>query len=132
MREKVLSVTANDCRWEYFRGTGAGGQKRNKTSNCVRCTHELSGAVGEARDSRSQRDNRESAFRRMCESKKMQTWLRIETARRIGKLMQIDDAVDREMKRIRVDRKNSSGLWEEWPDHEQPAGAFSEGDAAPS
>ena len=130
MREKVLSVTANDCRWEYFRGTGAGGQKRNKTSNCVRCTHELSGAVGEARDSRSQRDNRESAFRRMCESKKMQTWLRIETARRIGKLMQIDDAVDREMKRIRVDRKNSSGLWEEWPDHEQPAGALSEGDAA--
>ena len=130
MREKVLSVTANDCRWEYFRGTGAGGQKRNKTSNCVRCTHEPSGAVGEARDSRSQRDNRESAFRRMCESKKMQTWLRIETARRIGKLMQIDDAVDREMKRIRVDRKNSSGLWEEWPDHEQPAGDLSEGDAA--
>ena len=132
MREKVLSVTANDSRWEYFRGTGAGGQKRNKTSNCVRCTHEPSGAVGEARDSRSQRDNRESAFRRMCESKKMQTWLRIETARRIGKLMQIDDAVDREMKRIRVDRKNTAGLWEEWPDHEQSAGVLSEGDAAQS
>lgn len=131
MRERVVSVTANDCRWEYFRGTGAGGQKRNKTSNCVRCTHEPSGAVGEARDSRSQRDNREAAFKRMAQSQKMQSWLRIETARRVGALMQIDEAVDRQMKRIRVDRKNDRGLWEEWHD-EQSAGDTPEGEAAQS
>lgn len=114
MREKIVSVTANDMRWEYFRGTGAGGQKRNKTSNCVRCTHEPSGAVGEARDSRSQRENRESAFGKCVRSPAFQKWLRIETSRRTGVEMQLQDEVERQMRAVRVERKNEDGLWEEW------------------
>lgn len=114
-RQPLVSVTASDCRWEYFRGTGAGGQKRNKTSNCARCTHEPSGAVGEARDSRSQRDNREVAFGKMVRSEKFKTWLRLECARVTGKEAQINDDVDRQMRGgIRVERKNERGLWEEW------------------
>lgn len=48
MREPIVTVTAADCRWDYYRGSGAGGQHRNKTSSAVRCTHEPSGAVGQS------------------------------------------------------------------------------------
>lgn len=43
-RKPILSVTKKDCRWDYYVGSGKGGQKRNRTSNCVRCTHIDSGA----------------------------------------------------------------------------------------
>ena len=36
MKEKLFTVTANDCTWTYYRGSGPGGQKKNKTSNCRR------------------------------------------------------------------------------------------------
>jgi len=29
-RKLLFSVTAKDCRWDYFKGTGAGGQKKLK------------------------------------------------------------------------------------------------------
>lgn len=109
--EAILSITAADCRWEYFRGTGAGGQKRNKTSNCVRVTHDPSGAVGEARDSRSQRTNREVAFHKMAESAAMQKWIRLEVARRTGKLLEINEAVDRAMRSVKVEGKDENGRW---------------------
>ena len=55
MTKKLLfSVTAADCRFDYYRGSGKGGQKRNKTSSAVRCTHIASGAVGASDDTRSQ------------------------------------------------------------------------------
>ncbi len=117
-KELLMSVTASDCRWEYFRGSGAGGQKRNKTSNCVRCTHEPSGAVGEARDSRSQRENRETAFRRMATSKAFQIWIRIESARLTGQQLQIEETVEKELHKISVECKNEKGLWQPWVDAE--------------
>lgn len=113
----IISVTAKDCRWEYFRGTGAGGQKRNKTSNCCRCTHEPSGAVGEARDSRSQRDNREEAFGKMARSPTFQRWLRLETARVTGKEMEINAEVDRQIRKVRCDVKEN-GVWREARDED--------------
>ena len=54
MRELLFSVTAKDCRFDYYRGSGAGGQHRNKTESAVRCTHLASGAVGQAEDHREQ------------------------------------------------------------------------------
>lgn len=114
MRERVVSVTAADMVWMYFRGTGPGGQKRNKTSNCVRCFHEPSGSVGEARESRSQRENREAAFRKCVQTPTFQRWIKLETARRVGTLMQIEEEVERQMTKVRVDRKDERGLWEEW------------------
>ena len=70
MDEKKLlfSVTAKDCRWDYYRGSGKGGQKRNKTSSAVRCTHTASGAVGKAEDTDSQVKNKKLAFTRMAKS----------------------------------------------------------------
>ena len=53
------------CRWEQFRGSGPGGQKRNKTSNAVRLTHAPTGVSATAGESRSLSENKLYALRRL-------------------------------------------------------------------
>lgn len=110
---RMFSVAAHDCRWEYFRGSGAGGQHRNKTSSAVRCTHEPSGAVGEAEDSRSQHDNKVLAFGRMARSDKFRIWLKVDAARRFGYDAAARDAVEKAMTPhlLRIEVKDESGRW---------------------
>lgn len=70
MRERILSVTAADCSWEYFPAGKNGGQNGNKNSTACRVTHVASGARGESREHKSQLQNRKAAFGRMVESQK--------------------------------------------------------------
>ncbi len=109
-RELLFSVTAKDCDWSYTRGTGNGGQKKNKTNSAVHCTHRESGAHGYAEDTRIQSKNRSLAFERMSKTKEFQEWHKLETMRRNGMQAVIEDNVEREMKRIRVEVKED-GLW---------------------
>jgi len=53
------------CRVETLRAGGPGGQHQNKTESAVRLTHEPSGTVVTARDSRSQHRNRQLALERL-------------------------------------------------------------------
>jgi hypothetical protein len=53
------------CREDHFRGSGPGGQKRNKTSNGVRLLHEPTGMLVTATESRSLKENRIHAIRRL-------------------------------------------------------------------
>ena len=93
-RKLILSITASDCRFDYFKGSGTGGQKKNKTSSAVRCTHIASGAVGQSQDGRSQLHNKQTAFVRMAETTKFKNWLRVETARKLG----MEEEVERKVK----------------------------------
>jgi len=111
-RKLLFSVTAKDCRWDYYRCPGAGGQKVNKTSSGVRCTHTASGAVGQSCDERVQHVNKKLAFKRMAETTKFKNWHRMEVARRTGVLENIERTVEREMKRIKVEIKDD-GIWTE-------------------
>lgn len=111
--ELLFSVTGKDCEWSYTRGTGKGGQKKNKTSSAVHCFHRPSGAHGYSEATRSQRDNREDAFRKMAESKQFQTWNRLEAAKRMGRLKEIEESVEREMRRIKLEVKDEKGRWVE-------------------
>lgn len=54
-----------DCEMQFFRGSGPGGQNRNKTETGVRLSHIPSGIVVEAEDERSQAQNRKHAFERL-------------------------------------------------------------------
>jgi protein subunit release factor B len=111
-KELLFSVTADDCRFDYYRGSGAGGQKRNKTSSAVRCTHLASGAVGQAEDHRSQHENKRLAFIRMAETRKFKGWHRTEIARLTGELAEIETRVDTAMRdhNLLVEKK-VDGLW---------------------
>lgn len=110
-KELLFSVTAKDCRWDYYRGSGAGGQHRNKTESAVRCTHLASGAVGQAEDDRSQHKNKRLAFERMAKTKKFQSWARMEACRVTGKLAEMEERIDRELRvntRVEV---QENGRW---------------------
>jgi protein subunit release factor B len=66
-RTLVLSVTLKDCDVQTFRAGGNGGQNQNKRDTGVRIIHRASGARGEARDERSQLQNKRLAFKRMTD-----------------------------------------------------------------
>lgn len=68
MKTLLLSVTLKDCHVETKRGSGKGGQNRNKRDTAVRIVHPPSGAVGESQEQRSQLQNKKAAFRRMAET----------------------------------------------------------------
>jgi protein subunit release factor B len=109
-KELLFSVTASDCDWQYLRGTGPGGQKRNKTESKVRCVHRASGAVGESDLTRSQAQNKQIAFRKMAESKEFKIWHRIETARLMGDKITIEEKVDQAMaeKNLKIEGKKDN------------------------
>jgi hypothetical protein len=67
MSSRLLNDAAllAECREDHYRGSGPGGQKRNKTSNGVRIVHEPSGVIVTATESRSLAENRLHAIRRL-------------------------------------------------------------------
>lgn len=83
MKRKLFSITPQDCREERYRGSGAGGQNRNKRDTGVRFTHEPSGAVGESEAQRSQLQNRQEAFRKMAKSARFIMWAKAQGQARI-------------------------------------------------
>lgn len=108
----ILSITRDDFEWQFTKGSGKGGQKRNKTSSAVRCFHEPSGASGYSEAGRSQAQNRKDAFRKLTESREFQSWLRLETARRLGKEAALKEEVEKQMQasNLKVEWK-VNGLW---------------------
>lgn len=65
-REVIFHAEASDFRVDTYRGTGPGGQHRNKTDSCVRITHLASGLVASCCTSRSQGQNKKIAFRALA------------------------------------------------------------------
>lgn len=112
-KRKIFSVSLSDCRVDTFRAGGKGGQHQNKTETGVRITHLPSGAVGEARDSRSQAQNKVAAFLRMAETAAFTRWVKIEAARRLGRPSP-EEIVDDQMQleHIRTEGK-VDGKWTE-------------------
>ena len=78
LKKLLFSVTIKDCEIQTFCAGGKGGSNQNANQAGVRIIHRPSGAVGECREERSQLVNKQRAFKRMAESKKMQIWIRIE------------------------------------------------------
>ena len=113
-RKLLFRITKDDCNWQYIRGRGKGGQKRNKTSNVVRCTHRASGASGLAGDSRSQAKNRELAFEKMAQDPVFKSWHQLEVSRRTGEERVIEEKVNQGMRKrnIKVEFKKD-GIWVE-------------------
>lgn len=60
MRE--LHLTKKDFRLEWFSGTGAGGQHRNKHQNCCRITHLETGISATGQTERDRPSNQHKAF----------------------------------------------------------------------
>lgn len=111
-RQLLFSVTKDDCDWSYTKGSGAGGQKRNKTSSAVHCKHRASGARGYSEASRNQLDNKRDAFVKMCETEEFKKWHKLETLRKTGMMEQIDRKVEQELTKIKLEIR-IDGKWTE-------------------
>jgi len=59
------NVTKADLRIDYYRPSGPGGQKVNKTSSACRITHIPTGIACSSEETRVQRQNRDTAFRKL-------------------------------------------------------------------
>jgi protein subunit release factor A len=94
MKQKLFSVTKDDFEWQYFKGTGAGGQKKNKTSSACRCIHPPSGAIGTSQQERSQHQNRQIAFHHCVESKEFQGWIKLQAAAMAKGFVDVERMVD--------------------------------------
>ena len=108
----VYSLRKSDFVVKTKRGSGPGGQHRNTKDTAVTITHPESGATGEAQDSRSQHENKRSAFKRLIASDAFQKWHR----RKIGESM-IDEAeVERRVDRAMWSKNLLVEVWdgEQW------------------
>ncbi len=96
MKERVTLASRKDFDVSYYCGSGAGGQKRNKTASGVQIIHRDSGAIGRNSETRSQAQNKEKAFKSLVNSPKFKFWL----ARELYELKQgekIEETIEKEL-----------------------------------
>lgn len=119
-KELLFSITKKDFDVQTFRSGGPGGQHQNVTDSGARIVHRASGAVGESRTERSQFVNKKQAFIRLVNSKKFQTWLKVECGKAFGtyvseeeKVKRIEGIVDRlmEMHNLKIEERLETGDW---------------------
>lgn len=104
-RHLLFSLTKKDFTISTFCTGGPGGQHQNSNQNGVRITHNDSGATGEGREFRSQVQNKKAAFERLVQSKKFQAWHKLEVAKRLGRIKEVENAVEEAMdeKNIKIE-----------------------------
>jgi len=112
-KKPLFSVTRKDLVIQTFQSGGKGGQHQNKTSSGVRIIHPASGARGESRSERSQKANRDNAFRRLVASKTFKHWQSM-VVHEVCSGKTIDERVDESMEstNLKVEIKQD-GKWKE-------------------
>lgn len=113
-RERVTILSKKDLEFSYFCGSGAGGQARNKVASGVQIFHAESGATARACDSRSQDQNKQSAFDRLLKTPQMKFWM----AKKLFEIKQgetIERAVEQDMANhnLKYEIKDEQGRWVE-------------------
>lgn len=70
---KELHLNKKDFKIDWFSGTGAGGQHRNKHQNCCRITHKESGLTSIGTSHKSREMNKKEAFEELA-NKIIERW----------------------------------------------------------
>lgn len=111
MKEKITLVSKKDLDISYYKGSGDGGQKRQKTASGVQIIHKESGAIGRCDDTRSQFQNKKKAFQRLAATPKMKLFI----SKRLSEIQNnktLDELIDEQMneKYLKVEKKED-GKW---------------------
>lgn len=112
-KELLYSLTKKDFKIDYYRASGPGGQKVNKTSSAVRITHLASGAIGQSQDERKQSVNQKIAFTRLVESKKFLVWHRL-TCAALMSGESVEEKLNKAMASVnlKIEVKRGKNKWE--------------------
>ena len=111
-RELLFSITKKDFKIDYFSGTGPGGQKRNKTQNCVRLHHPSSGAIVTGQSHKERKSNMNEAFDNLIKNAKFKLWHNRRIQEKLtGK--SIDEIVEELMgpKNLKIEVKDENEKW---------------------
>jgi protein subunit release factor B len=114
-----LSKDQGDFRIQAYRGTGNGGQKKNKTFNACRIwcidkeTKEVV-AMSQCEEQRSFEQNKKRALEKLLETEKFKVWHKLKVAKKLGLLKDIDEYVDKQMhpENIKIEEQ-IDGKWTE-------------------
>lgn len=116
-RKLLFSVTKKDFKIDYFSGTGAGGQHRNKHQNCVRICHKDSGARSTGQSNRERKSNINEAFQGLVKSKEFKLWMN-RKAHEVMEGKKIEDKVKEMLasNNLKIETKDEDGKWVEVTD----------------
>lgn len=98
-----LSKAKGDFIVQPFKGSGKGGQKRNKTMSGCRIIHKESGTVSECQEERSYEQNKKKAFDRLLKKDSFKQWHKLEVAKAMGYIADVESQVDRQMQDIKIE-----------------------------
>jgi hypothetical protein len=112
MKKLISSITKKDLEIQTFRSGGKGGQHQNTCESGVRIIHRDSGARGECRNFRSQKQNKDKALCRMTKDPRFRAWVSkmafgfFEIEKRINRL--VDESLKESNLKIEVFK---NGKW---------------------
>jgi len=111
MKNLLFSVTKKDFKIEYFSGTGAGGQHRNKHQNCVRLHHAASGVIVTGQSNRERKANIREALKNLSKHPKFRLWQNCK-AQEVLTGKRLEDVVEEMMvpENLKVE-VNENGKW---------------------
>ena len=78
-KELLFSITKKDFKIDWFSGTGAGGQHRNKHQNCVRLHHVASNTIVTGQSNRDRISNMKEALTNLSNNIKFKLWCNIKS-----------------------------------------------------
>jgi len=112
MKKLLFSITSKDLEIQYFSGTGAGGQYRNKHQNCVRIQHKESGTLVTGQSNRERQANTKEAFNNLINHPKFKIWYNAKVFEKLsGKTMEqrIEESMSEE--NLIIEGLDENGKW---------------------
>lgn len=111
-KQLLFSITKKDLEVKAVRGSGPGGQHRNKVSTGIQITHRPSGAQVTATSEKSQLTNKKNAIRLLTQHPKFKAWLNEQVYISLNK-ESLEETVDKmlEPSNLRVEVRNVQGKW---------------------
>lgn len=107
----LFSVTIKDCEVSTFTVGGHGGAGKDTSNTGVQVTHRPSGATGRSTETRSQLKNKQTAFKRMAESKKFQTWARTKATECNPSVIELMVEESMDPKNLKIEVRDENGKW---------------------
>jgi protein subunit release factor B len=112
-RKLLFSLTKQDFDVQWYSGTGAGGQHRNKHQNCCRIIHKETGIRSTGQSNRDRIANQKEAFNNLVKHPKFKLWLNLKIMESLSEET-IEEKVQKQMipDNLKIEEKKD-GRWVE-------------------